>query len=307
MREIRIPAFAKINLRLDILGKRPDGYHELRTIFQSVSLHDVLTFKSSRRSGISLTILGNEPLSKEPVTRNLVYRAVDQLRGELKVRSGVEITLRKNVPAGRGLGGGSSDAAAALTGYLRLVGRKLPQARLLEIAGALGADVPFFLFGGRALGIGTGNEIYPLPDGAKRSLLVVSPKDIHVPTPDAYAWVKAGPLHSSHPATRLTKRPADHKLFEFCALCWSAREDFLSNDFEGPVFKRHPRLRQIKRDLLRRGAAEASLAGSGSAVFGVFPSPALARRAAVGFPHDQAFVCETVSRERYARLIHRAF
>jgi 4-diphosphocytidyl-2-C-methyl-D-erythritol kinase len=299
MPEVRIPAFAKINLRLDILGKRSDGFHELRTIFQTISLHDELRLRVSTQPGIALTISGNETLLREPLEKNLVYRAVHALRRELKIRAGTEIDLKKRIPAGRGLGGGSSDAAAALLGYLRLTGKKIKPARLLEIATSLGADVPFFLLGGRALGTNKGDEIYPLPDIPKQHLLVVSPKDIHVPTPDAYRWLKAKPL-------RLTKSSANSKLFEFCALCWSAQGCGLSNDFEEPVFRRHPRLDQIKRALLRRGAAEASLAGSGSAVFGVFPSPAMARRAAVGFPHDQTFVCETVSRERYFRSVKGA-
>jgi len=310
MREVRIPAFAKINLRLDILGKRPDGYHELRTIFQTVSLHDELHLRTSKQPGVALSIHGNESLSQEPIQKNLVYRAVDALRHELKIRGGVQIELKKTIPAGRGLGGGSSDAAAALLGYLRLTGKKLATARLLEIAASLGADVPFFLFGGRALGVNKGDEIYPLPDIAKRSVLVVSPRDVHVPTPDAYRWLNAKPLAAapagSHSRAALTKTATNSKLFEFCALCWSPQGSGLSNDFEGPVFRRHPRLAAIKRGLLQQGAAEASLAGSGSAVFGVFPSPAMARRAAVGFPHDQTFVCETVSRERYFRSVKGA-
>jgi 4-diphosphocytidyl-2-C-methyl-D-erythritol kinase len=299
MSEVRIPAFAKINLRLDVLGKREDGFHELRTIFQTISLHDELRLRVSRSEGIALSIEGNQPLSAEPMEGNLVYRAVDALRRELRIRGGVEIELRKMIPAGRGLGGGSSDAAAALLGYLRLTRKKLAAARLMEVAASLGADVPFFLLGGRALGVRKGDEIYPLPDIPKLHVLVVSPRDIHVPTPDAYRWLKAKPLS-------LTKSAVNSKLFEFCALCWSARGSGLSNDFEAPVFRRHPRLDRIKRELLQRGAAEASLAGSGSAVFGVFPSPAMARRAAVGFPHDQTFVCETVSRDRYARLMRIA-
>jgi len=297
MREIRIPAFAKVNLRLDILGKRPDNYHELRTIFQTISLHDELRLRASKAPGICLTIRGNASLSLEPVRKNLVYVAVDALQRELGIRSGVEIELRKKIPAGRGLGGGSSDAAAALLGYLRLTRCTIPAPRLMEIAASLGADVPFFLFGGRALGIGRGDEIYPLPDIPKLALLVVSPRDIHVPTPDAYRWLKA-------PA--LTKNRATPKLWKFCALCWSAQGSGLSNDFEKPVFRRHPQLAQIKRALLQRGAAEASLAGSGSAVFGVFPSPALARRAAVGFQDEQTFVCETISRDRYLRKVQSA-
>ncbi|HXN95354.1 MAG TPA: 4-(cytidine 5'-diphospho)-2-C-methyl-D-erythritol kinase [Candidatus Acidoferrales bacterium] len=299
MSEVRISAFAKINLRLDVLGKRADGFHELRTIFQTVSLHDELRLRASRSNGIALTIEGNQPLSAEPVEKNLVYRAVAALRRELRVRGGAELQLKKTIPAGRGLGGGSSDAAAALLGYLRLTRKKLAAARLMEIAASLGADVPFFLWGGRALGVNKGDEIYPLPDIAKLHVLVVSPKEIHVPTPDAYRWLKAKAL-------RLTKSAANPKLWEFCALCWSAQGSGLSNDFEGPVFRRHPRLGRIKRELLQRGATEASLAGSGSAVFGIFPSPAMARRAAVRFPHDQTFVCETISRGRYARLMRIA-
>jgi 4-diphosphocytidyl-2-C-methyl-D-erythritol kinase len=297
MREIRIPAFAKVNLRLEVLGKRPDTYHELRTIFQTISLHDDLRLRASKSSGICLTIQGNDSLSLEPVRKNLVYAAVNALRRELEIRSGVEIDLRKNIPAGRGLGGGSSDAAAALRGYLQLTRRTVPAPRLMEIAASLGADVPFFLFGGRALGIGRGDEIYPLPDIPKLALLVISPSDIHVPTPDAYRWLRA-------PA--LTKTRSASKLWKFCSLSWSTQGGGLSNDFERPVFQRHPRLAQIKRALLQRGATEASLAGSGSAVFGVFPSPALARRAAVGFQDEHTFVCESISRDRYLRKVHAA-
>src|ERR1700732_5355155 len=113
MPHIRIPAYAKVNLRLEVLRKRADGYHELRTIFQTVSLHDTLEFHSSRRPGVSLKIQGNETLAKEEIEKNLVYRAVDALRHETRVRPGVEIALHKKIPAGRGLGGGSSDAGAA--------------------------------------------------------------------------------------------------------------------------------------------------------------------------------------------------
>jgi 4-diphosphocytidyl-2-C-methyl-D-erythritol kinase len=306
MREVRLPAFAKINLRLDIIGKRGDGYHELRTIFQTISLHDELRLRTVPRPGISLSIRGNERLSLEPVRNNLVYRAVDALKRELKIRAGVWIELRKTIPAGGGLGGGSSDAAAALLGYLRLTGKKLPLDRLIQIAVSLGADVPFFLFGGRALGVNKGDEIYPLADIHKRSLLVVAPKDIHVSTPDAFRWAKAAALAASPTRLRLTNSLLNHRLWEFCALCWSAQASGLSNDFERPVFRRHPRLATLKRALLQAGATEAMLAGSGSAVFGVFPSPALARRAAVGFPSDQTFVCETISRDRYKRLVQTA-
>jgi 4-diphosphocytidyl-2-C-methyl-D-erythritol kinase len=318
MPEVRIPAFAKINLRLDIVGKRADNYHELRTIFQTISLHDELRLRTSRSdSKISIRIHGNDRLAQEPIEKNLVYRAVDALRRELKIRSGVEIDLHKKIPAGGGLGGGSSNAAAALLGYLRLTRKRIPLERLIEIATPLGADVPFFLFGGRALGVNKGDEIYPLDDIKTHAILVVAPQGIHVPTPEAFRWVNAPPLLSSQKAAakpnaatssrQLTNSRSNSKLAEFCALCWSAQLAGLSNDFEVAVFRRHPRLATIKRELLKAGAAEAMLAGSGSAVFGVFPSPALARRAAVGFSSDQTFVCETISRDRYKRLVKTAF
>ncbi|HEY1424606.1 MAG TPA: 4-(cytidine 5'-diphospho)-2-C-methyl-D-erythritol kinase [Candidatus Acidoferrum sp.] len=295
MSEVRIPALAKINLRLEVLGKRPDGFHELRTIFQAISLSDELLLKSTRKPGISLRVLGNNALSGEPIKKNLVYRAVDALRNELGAKDGVAITLTKTIPAGRGLGGGSSDAAAALIGYLRLTKKKLPFEQLSEIGASLGADVPFFLEGGRALGVDKGDEIYPIPDIPKLHLLVVSPKSIHVPTPDAYRWLRA---------PQLTDSPGNYRLVRFCALSWSLQGGPLLNHFEDAVFQQHPRLAEIKRELLQNGATEALLAGSGSAVFGVFPSPAKARRAAVGFPLDQTFVCETVSRDSYRRLMH---
>ncbi len=182
MQSIRVPAYAKVNLRLDVLARRGDGYHELRTIFQSISLHDTLYLERSHKAGVELQILGDSSLAAEPPRENLAWRAADALRRHLKFTAGVRIRLKKRVPVGRGLGGGSSDAAAALVGLLRLTGRRIASARLLEIAAGLGADVPFFLFGGRALGTNRGDEIYPLPDGKRQTLLVVSPRDIAVST-----------------------------------------------------------------------------------------------------------------------------
>jgi 4-diphosphocytidyl-2-C-methyl-D-erythritol kinase len=290
MKSVQLPAFAKVNLGLRIVGKRADGYHELRTVFQTISLHDTLTLTLTRQPGIHLeTDDPALPAGRE----NLAWRAVDALRHEFKLRSGVHARLAKRIPAGRGMGGGSSDAAAALEGMLRLTGRTLPAWRLAEIAAGLGADVPFFLHGGRALGVGRGDEIYPLPDLPRRAIVVVSPREIAVSTADAYRWV------DRH--LKLTKRIAASTLQGFCALCWSPQGTPLANDFEAAVFPRHPRLASIKRGLLQGGAAEVALAGSGSAVFGVFLNPAQARRAAQRFPKDQVFVCSTLSRGEYRR------
>ena len=293
MQSIRVPAFAKVNLRLDVLARRTDGYHELRTIFQSISLHDSLQLELSRKRGVELEIVGDPILATGSGRENLVWRAAEALRRHVEFPRGVRITLKKRVPVGRGLGGGSSDAAAALAGLLRLMRQRIPRERLLEIAAGLGADVPFFLFGGRALGTSRGDEIYPLPDGRRRTLVVVSPRDIAVSTRDAYGWLDRG----------LTKNSANSRLWSFCALCWSPQEDHLSNDFEKVVFRRHPRLAGIRRALLKAGAAEAALAGSGSAVFGIFRNPAQARRSAQLFPEDQVFVCSTLSRRAYTRAL----
>ncbi|MHB8755120.1 MAG: 4-(cytidine 5'-diphospho)-2-C-methyl-D-erythritol kinase [Candidatus Acidiferrales bacterium] len=298
-RSVRVPAFAKINSCLHVLGKLPDGYHELRTIFQSISLHDTLELELSSGSKITLEIEGSWLPAD---STNLVWRALDALRHELNMHQGVHARLIKRIPVARGLGGGSSDAAAALTGLLRLTRRRLPLPRLIEIAASLGADVPFFLFGGRALGVNRGDEIYPLPDAPHNTILVVSPHDIGVSTRDAYAWMDCRPARRL--TRQLTKSHLTHTIWGFCALCWS-RQAGIVNDFEIAVFRRHPRLARIKRTLLQGGAAEAALAGSGSAVFGVFRNPAQARRVAREFPEDQVFVAKTLSRKDYRRAMLR--
>jgi len=287
---VRLPAFAKVNLCLHVVGRRPDGYHELRTIFQAIGLHDTLEISRSRRPGITLEI--DDPALPSG-RENLVYRAIEAARREVGYRGGIYARLEKLIPVARGLGGGSSDAATALIAMLQLTGKALPLARLIEISAGLGADVPFFLFGGRSLGVNRGDEIYPLPDGRKFWVVVVSPRGIAVSTRDAFRWV----------SLELTKRKSPRKMFGFCALCWSRQESPLENDFEGPVFRRFPRLQEIRRGLLERGAARAALAGSGSAVFGLFRSPAQARRTAVSFPDDQVFMVETLTREDYVRAL----
>jgi 4-diphosphocytidyl-2-C-methyl-D-erythritol kinase len=289
-KSLRIPAFAKVNFALNITGKRPDGYHELRTVFQAISLADKLDISIAPGKNLEIGFTCSDPaLAGQD---NLAVRAILALAPEIEFTGQVAIHLEKNIPVARGLGGGSSDAAAALIGLLRLTKSKLPLDRLMQIAASLGADVPFFLFGGRALAVNRGDEIYPMEDGPKRTIVVVSPKGIGVPTKDAYSWL----------APELTRLTNPRRIWTFCALCWS-RQEALSNDFEGPVFSRHPRLREIHADLLKRGAVDAALAGSGSAVFGVYRNPARARRTARAFPEDSVFVVETLSREKYGRAM----
>jgi 4-diphosphocytidyl-2-C-methyl-D-erythritol kinase len=291
-KSVRLPAFAKINLGLQVVGKRPDGYHELRTIFQAISLRDTLQLSfTPGSSGFDFALTSNDATLLGP--ENLVARALVAMQQEIGFHGCVTAHLEKKIPVARGMGGGSSDAAAAMIGTLRLTESKVPLARLMEIAAGLGADVPFFLFGGRALAVNRGDEIYPLPDAPKQTIVVVSPREIGVSTKDAFQWISA----------ELTKPPEPPKIWGFCALCWSRQGAGLSNDFEGPVFRRHPRLEEIRDGLLKRGAADAALAGSGSAVFGIFRNPARARRAARAFPEDSVFVVETLSREDYGRAL----
>jgi 4-diphosphocytidyl-2-C-methyl-D-erythritol kinase len=285
---LRIPAFAKINLHLAVLGPRPDGYHELRTVFQTISLHDTLEIERVRRPGIDLAISG---AALDPGPGNLVWRALDSLSRELRLGGGWRARLEKRIPAAAGLGGGSSDAAAALSCGLRLLRRQIPPERLAEIAAGLGADVPFFLVGGRALGVGRGDEIYPLEDGLPRTVLVVRPPDAPIATRDAYAWLDR----------KLTKDSAAHKLWVSSTRNWSLEDVDIQNDFEAAVFSRYPRLRQVKRRLLQAGAVGAALAGSGSAVFGLFRNPAQARRTARQFLGNQVFVARTLKRAEFRR------
>ncbi len=286
---LRIPAFAKINLQLDVLGRRPDGYHELRTVLQTISLHDTIEIERVRRPGIDLVISG---AALDPGPDNLVWRALERLSRELRLAGGWRVRLHKRIPAAAGLGGGSSDAAATLLAGLRLARGRLAPERLAEIAAGLGADVPFFLVGGRALGVGRGDEIYPLEDGPRNSILVVRPEGAAISTRDAYGWLDG----------RLTKQAANHKLWVSCARSWSRDGVDLGNDFEEAVFHRFPRLRQVKRRLIQAGAAGASLAGSGSAVFGLFRNPAQARRTVRQFPNDQVFIARSLSRAEFRRL-----
>jgi 4-diphosphocytidyl-2-C-methyl-D-erythritol kinase len=287
---LRLPAFAKINLELHVLGHRPDGYHELRTVFQAISLHDTLELERTRQPGIRLEVHGAAVAAD---ASNLVWRALDALQQACRCGGGWCVRLEKRIPVQAGLGGGSSDAAAALIGGLRLLGRHLAPERLLELAAGLGADVPFFLLGGRALGLGRGEQLYPLPDLPRTWVVVVQPDAVTISTAEAYRWLDQ----------QLTLPPAPSRLMVSCIRSWSSRSLIPENDFEPVVFERFPGLRRLKRRLLRAGAAGAALAGSGSAVFGLFPDPAHARRAAAQFSGQRVWVARTLTRGSYRRWL----
>ena len=293
---IRLRAFAKINLGLKIVGKRPDGYHEIRTVFQSVALHDSLD--------ISL-VRGHDRISVEcddPAIpaggRNLVYQACALWRRARGFRGGVRVCLAKRIPVGSGLGGASSDAAATLLGLERLTGKRMNAVEQLRLAAQIGSDVPFFLWGGRALGIGRGEEVFPLHDLPRRHCLIVFPG---FPVSTAEAYDEAGRLALLR-LTKLHRGPSIEFLGErppFSLENWGPAE----NDFEHVVFARWPELADLKRRLIRAGAETASLTGSGSAVFALFDSAHKLARAARLVPVDwQAFRTRTLPRREYQRL-----
>ena len=260
MAAVTLRAFAKINLSLRISTARSDGFHDVRTILQAVDLFDRV--KCEPRRG-PFHIRCNMP--GVPTDRtNLVWKGA-QLLWRAGGRTGepkdARITLQKTIPMEAGLGGGSSNAAAALLGLRRMWRLHVADEQIYVLAAKLGSDVPFFLTGGTALGLGRGDEIYPLADlPAYWAVLVLPP--FGVATKDAYGWFDedAGTGDVSYlPET------------------WLGRTTPLVNDLESPVIARHPVIGQLKRRLLQRGALMAAMSGSGSTVFGVFKSAVVAR------------------------------
>lgn len=288
MREVRIPAYAKINMRLEILGKRADGYHELRTIFQTVSLHDRLTFRPGRGAGISLVIRGNEALSQEAAEKNLVYRAADALRRELKIRSGVEIELQKKIPAGRGLGGGSSDAAATLRGLQWLFEAPISDEKMNAMAAQLGSDVNFFLTGGTALGTGRGEMITPWKGRDFAIPVVLIKPPLGLSTPAVYQSGKAvftsGERAKGFQSVWAGDSPA-------------SIAGHLFNGLEPAAFYLRPEVERIKKRLMGEGALGALLSGSGPTVFALASDGEKARAIASKFEDEglEVVVTQTVA------------
>jgi 4-diphosphocytidyl-2-C-methyl-D-erythritol kinase len=248
---------AKINLSLRVLGKRADGYHELRTTFQAIDLHDVLEVRPCDR--LRLTVEGSPGLSAG--ADNLVLRAAAELRCVTGVASGADLRLVKRIPVGGGLGGGSSDAAGALLALERLWDVRPDPATRLAIARDLGADVPFFLVGGRALGRGRGDRLTPIETGEQLAVLVGLPP-FGVGTAEVFAgW-----------SDRLTPPEKDVSVRRLSETSGNGIEDVerSENDLEAIAFGRWPVLRRFRDALRENGADTALLSGSGSSVFGVF-------------------------------------
>jgi len=274
-------SFAKINLGIEVLGKRDDGYHEIRTLFQAIDFGDVLEFDPLAEREILLS--GTDP-SIPWDERNLIHRAARLLQQDFLKSGGVEIRVTKKVPAGRGLGGGSGNAAMTLLALDRLWGLELDRSRLQDYGRRLGADVPYFLEGGLCLGEGRGDVITPLPDLPVTSCVLVLPS-FPILTPDIYGRL------------RLTSPHEDSKMNRFLA-----RREFglLENKLEETVFSLYPRLKAIKSSFLHQEAVLSLVSGTGSAVFGLFEDRRKAARAlAMMRRTEKALLVETLSRERY--------
>lgn len=272
MRSITIAAHAKINLSLRIGDKRADDFHDVRTILQGIELADRVICEPSRGPFEIVCSTPGVPADRT----NLVWTAAQRLweaaarKGELR---DVRITLDKRIPARAGLGGGSSDAAAALVALRGLWKPTVTDQALHAIAAKLGSDVPYFLIGGTALGLARGEDVYPLDDLPRLWVVLIFPP-FGIATADAYRWLDdmrdkgAGTLSS----TTLSAGSLPGT--------WLGRGMPLSNDLEPPIVERHPVIGKLKDQLMKMGAAMAAMSGSGSTVFGVFTTERAAKGAA---------------------------
>lgn len=273
------------------MGKRPDGYHEIDTVFQTISLHDTIRLSQIEEPRIALSC---DERSLPSDHHNLVWRAAAALETRCALRKGVHIRLEKRIPTRAGLGGGSCDTAVALIALSHLWQTDLTEGELLEIARGLGADVPFFLFGGTARGTGTGKEIMPLQDAPETYLLIIKP-NASIATSRAYELLKAPALTTSEPKIILSSSRAIDHSEDF-------RPDALHNDFEAAVLPAEAEIERAKAALLKAGARAALLAGSGSAVFGILDSKNTQVRAIQAIKLEagwRVFPCRTVGRDQY--------
>jgi 4-diphosphocytidyl-2-C-methyl-D-erythritol kinase len=256
---------AKINLGLHVLRRRPDGFHDLATVFQRIPWEDELAARPASDERIALTC--SDPALPTD-DDNLVVRAARVLAGACDVERGARLRLEKHLPAGAGLGGGSSDAAAALRLLSDFWSLDATDETLRKLAARLGSDVPFFLGAPAAYATGRGDVLHPMRDYRLPFPLVVAVPDVAVSTPDAYRLV--APSNQDRPDLRAVVRSNDPARWR-----WE-----LTNDFEEPVVEAYPVIGAVRTALRESGAAYAALSGSGSAVFGVFEGNAAARTAA---------------------------
>jgi 4-diphosphocytidyl-2-C-methyl-D-erythritol kinase len=284
---MKIRSFAKVNLGLEVLGKRPDGYHDILTLFQCINMSDVLEFVPA--PGRDIRLSGNDP-SVPWDERNLIHRAAELLRRETGKGSGVLIEVAKSIPAGRGLGGGSGNAAMTLFGLNILWDLNLSPSDLAGLGKRLGADVPYFLEGGLCLGEERGDQVTPLPDLPPVFYLLAFP-----PFPVGTAGIYA----AWRPSLTSAAKPSKIKRF-------LENKDFglLENQLEETIFRSYPQLEEFKRFFQGQGAEASLVSGTGSTVFGLFAEKEKALR---GWRELRkrvpALVVKSLPRETYWRRL----
>lgn len=265
---------AKINIGLQIVGQRSDGYHELVTAMVPVGWQDILEIVPAKEETSSLTVSGR--YIDCPTDKNIVMKAYRALNEFVKLPP-VDIFLRKIIPDGAGLGGGSADASFTLITLNQLFALDLTDKQLAEIAAGIGADCPLFVYNRPMLATGTGTTLSPidLPQLSGRTILIIKP-DFSISTAEAYANVT--PCQPATPLTELLSKPIDQ---------W---KDYVTNDFEAALSDRFPQIGQIKQQLYDSEAVYASLSGSGSAVYGIFNNDKMAETARAQFADAATFI-----------------
>ena len=295
--ELRLPSFAKINLSLRVVGKRDDGYHELCTVFQAVTLADEITFSESDELNLTCSD-STMPTGNE----NIIIRAAEKLRLEKDVRLGAAIHLEKHIPSPGGLGGGSSNAAVTLLALRKIWDLKISDHVLESIGRELGADVPYFFHGGTALGMSRGDVIEPLEDIRPRPMLIVTP-DVSVPTRDAFARVNAPSLTSETAKSIL-------QICRFEAKSPDFLQTAITNDLESSVFEKFPEVARVRQKLLELGAANAAMSGSGASVFAIFDKEETRQAALKALDTEvnwRKFAVAAISRDEYREALRSVF
>ena len=257
MESIVLKAYAKINLSLDVTGRRPNGYHDVKMIMQSVGLFDTLTFTKSRE-GINLKV-DNSELSDS--TDNLIYKAAKLLFDKFDLPGGIDISLEKNIPIAAGMAGGSTDAAATFKAVNTLYDLKLSEKELCDLAVKLGADIPFCIMGGTALSEGIGEKLTPIKNPPECILLVAKP-DINVSTKEVYTKLDATDLPDHPDVDAMIKAIEEGDLNKMCSLTGNVLEYVTEND--------HPIISKLKQIMTGEGALTSMMSGSGPSVFGIF-------------------------------------
>ena len=250
--------YAKVNLTLDVTGKRPDGYHDILTIMRTVNLYDTVTAELTKHEGIQLTTT----LRWLPTdSRNIAYRAAQKLLSEVGADVGVKLHIQKTIPCGAGMGGGSADGAIVLALLNRLLGNPVSDKKLLELGAEVGADVPFCLMCGTAVATGIGEKLEPLEVKGTIPVLVVKP-EVSVSTPEMYRIIDGCEI-SVRPDTTAVAEAL--KKGDIRSVAKS-----ICNIMEPPAINMHPVIGEIRDKMIESGALGAMMTGSGSAVFGIF-------------------------------------